>query len=291
MRVGLLHPGLMGESIGASAQSAEDVQVLWASEGRSDASRQRAAKHDFEECETVADLVNASDVIVSVCPPHAAEDVARQVLGHGYSGLYLDGNAISPQRSIKIGSLLAENNINYVDGGIVGPPAWKAGTTWLHLSGPQAHEISEIFADSVLITNMLGDKIGAASGLKMCFAAYTKGVTSLLCGILATAHQLNVSEALIQQWADKGNGLDTRAPRDVREVTQKAWRFVGEMEEISATFQHAGLPGEFHQAAADIYRRISGFKGAEELPDLQTVLEALVNGSDDMAEIRTALGE
>ena len=69
MRVGLLHPGLMGESIGASAQSAEDVQVLWASEGRSDASRQRAAKHDFEECETVADLVNASDVIVSVISP------------------------------------------------------------------------------------------------------------------------------------------------------------------------------------------------------------------------------
>ncbi len=291
MRIGLLHPGLMGESIGASAQSAENVQVLWAGEGRSEGTRQRAARHGFEDCDTIANLVAASDLIVSVCPPHAAEDVARQVLGLGYSGLYLDGNAISPQRSRKIGSLLATNKISYVDGGIVGPPAWKGGTTWLHLSGPRAQEISNIFAESVLIANVLGDEIGAASGLKMCFAAYTKGVTSLLCGILATAHQLNVSEALIQQWADKGNGLDTNAPHNVREVTQKAWRFVGEMEEISATFKHAGLPGEFHQAAADIYRRISGFKGAEELPDLQTVLEALIDGNEDESKVRTALGE
>ena len=84
----------------------------------------------------------------------------------------------------------------------------------------------------------------------------------------------------MEQWRIEGSGLDENAPRRARTVTAKAWRFAGEMEEIAATFEGAGLPGGFHQAAADVYRRLAGFKDAEETPALDEVLDALRDGDE-----------
>ena len=51
------------------------------------------------------------------------------------------------------------------------------------------------------------------------------------------------------------------------------------MDEIAATFRAAGLPGEFHDAAAEIYARLAQFKGAEALPELDAVLHALMHAA------------
>ena len=110
----------------------------------------------------------------------------------------------------------------------------------------------------------------------------------MLCAILATAEKLEVRDALISQWSNIGNGLDQRAPRDACNVTQKAWRFVGEMEEISETFRQAGLPGGFHEAAAEVYRRMSQFKGQNTVPELDAVLSVLNAAEDDFGPIRAA---
>jgi len=288
MKIGLIHPGLMGVSIGAAAQSHSDVEVIWASEGRSRETRERAAKQGFTDVGNLAELVLLSDLIVSVCPPHAAEHVAEQVAQFKFSGLYVDANAISPQRSVDIESILSEQGVQYVDGGIIGPPAWSPGTTWLHLSGSQAQNVEEFLSHGDLQCNVLGEKIGQASSLKMCYAAFTKGSTALLCAILGTAEKLEVRDALIEQWSASGNGLDQRAPRDVCNVTQKAWRFVGEMEEISETFRQAGLPGGFHEAAAEIYRRMSEFKGQKALPELDDVLSTLIAEQEEAVPVRAA---
>jgi 3-hydroxyisobutyrate dehydrogenase-like beta-hydroxyacid dehydrogenase len=264
----------MGISIAASAQNS-GCEVYWTSEGRSQGTVERAAKFDLKNCGTLAELCETCTVIVSVCPPHAAEAVAQQVLDCSYKGLYLDANAISPQRTLRIGQTVTEAGAAFVDGGIIGFPAWKPGQTWLYLSGRRAQEVADCFSSGPLETAIIGESNDRASALKMCFAAYTKGTTALLCAILATAETLGVREELQHQWSRNGSNFTVQAVNQVRGVTAKAWRFAGEMEEIAATFREAGLPGEFHAAAADIYRRIADFKDAPATPPIEDVLAAL----------------
>jgi len=272
--VGLLHPGQMGISVGASIRKS-GRDVYWASEGRSSKTKDRAESQDLTDAKTLQALCDICTAVFSVCPPHAAEDVASQVASCGFSGLYVDANAISPQRSIRIGERLTASGISYVDGGIIGGPAWNPGTTWMHLSGDKAADAADCFSAGPMETNVIGPDAGKASAVKMCFAAYTKGTTALLCGIMATAEALGVRETLFEQWNRPGTGFAEQSIRQARGVTAKAWRFVGEMEEISSTFDGAGLPGGFHAAAADIYRSLDQFKDSPELPSFEQVLSAL----------------
>lgn len=275
LNVGFLHPGAMGISLAASAQNSGHA-VYWASEGRSQQTHERAAKYGLLDAQTLAALCGTCDVIVSVCPPHAAEEVAAQVRERFFRGLYLDANAISPRRTARIGQAMAEAGIAFVDGSIVGGPAWEPGRTWLHLAGVEAQRAAVCFSAGPLETCIIGEEIGKAAALKMCFAAYTKGSTALLCAILATAEELGVRRELEAQWSRGGSDFARQTQGRVRRVTAKAWRFAGEMEEIAATFQGAGLPGGFHTAAAEVYRRIAHFKDAE-TPPLTDVLEALID--------------
>jgi 3-hydroxyisobutyrate dehydrogenase-like beta-hydroxyacid dehydrogenase len=273
-RIGFLHPGAMGISIAATAQRSGH-EVYWASEGRGLATRERATQHGLHDAGTLAKLCATCSIIVSVCPPHAAELVASEVVACGFSGLYLDANAIAPQRAIQMGQAMQQAGIAFVDGGIIGGPAWEPGT-WLYLSGPRADAIAACFAAGPLATKVLDTTIGRASSLKMCFAAYSKGTTALLGAILATAEHLGVREALEQQWTHDDADFAADTNRRVRQVTAKAWRFAGEMEEIAATFRDAGLPGDFHAAAAIIYRRLAQFKDSPATPALDDVLGALL---------------
>ncbi len=275
--IGILHPGAMGVSVAAAARTGGHT-VYWASAGRSAATAARADAAGLTDAGSVAAVCQQSAIILSVCPPHAAEDVAREVAARGFRGLYLDANAIAPERVTRIGAALAAAGIDLVDGGLIGPPAWKPGTTTLALAGPRAAEIADLFSGSPLLTHDLGPAVGQASALKMCYAAYAKGTTALLCAVLATAEQLGVRPALFREWARDGENFGAQAEQRARSVTAKAWRFTGEMDEIAATFRSAGLPGEFHAAAAEVYRRLADFKDADELPSFEAVLAALAAG-------------
>jgi 3-hydroxyisobutyrate dehydrogenase-like beta-hydroxyacid dehydrogenase len=271
--VGILHPGAMGISVAATMiNSGHDVH--WTSEGRSEESKQRAAEHRLTDVGILAVLCQQCDVIVSVCPPHAAEEVADSVLAHGFQGIYLDANAISPQKALRIAEKMRDAEVDFVDGGIIGGPAWKPGETWLYLSGQRANEAAQLFAAGTLEVEVIGDQPGKASALKMCYAANSKGATALLCLVMAASESLGVRDDLERQWTRQGDSTPQLQHR-VRKVTEKAWRFAGEMEEMVTTFEAIGLPGGFHAAAADLYRRMEGFKNAEALPELIEVLDAL----------------
>jgi len=168
-----------------------------------------------------------------------------------------------------------------VDGGIIGGPAWTPGTTWLYLAGPCAARVAACFAGGPLEVRVLGEGIGRASALKMCYAAYSKGATALLCAALAAAERLEVRPELQERWEhDEREGAAKKATQRLRRVPDKAWRFVGEMEEIAATLHAAGLPRGFHTAAADVYRRLAGFKDAPAAPALEEILTALLQAED-----------
>ena len=252
------------------------IRSLWASDGRSDESRLRANEQGLVDAGTLEGLCEVCDVLVSVCPPHAAEELASAVIKAGFQGTFLDANAIAPQKSVQIGKKMAAAGIEFVDGGIIGGPAWQANRTWLYLSGKKASEIEAIFEAGPLETEVIGAEIGKASALKMCFAANTKGTTALLTAVVGAAEALGVRDDLERQWSRYNPDFVGETHQRVRQVTQKAWRFAGEMEEIAATFEGAGMPGGFHGAAHEIYERLAFLKGREELPDLMEVLAALI---------------
>ena len=282
-RVGILHPGNMGIFVAASAQNS-GCEVYWASEGRSDQTRERAAKFQLGDAGTLTQLCETCSILISVCPPHAAEDVADQVLARGYTGLYVDANAIAPQRAARIGERMVAAGVAFVDGGIVGGPAWESGETWFYLAGEQADTVASCFSAGPLNAGIVGEEIGKASALKMCYAAWTKGSTALLSAILATADAFNVWENLRVQWDRDWPDFAERAVNRARRVTAKAWRFAGEMEEISSTFASAGVPGEFHAGAAILYGRLAHFKDAPETPSLEDVLDSITGAGEDRPE-------
>ena len=273
--VGLLHPGEMGAAVGAAAR-ASGALVLWAAEGRSAATRKRADKADLRDAGTLATLAGRCSILMSVVPPAAARDVAGSVIAAGFRGTYLDANAISPGRSREIGTMVAAAGCTYVDGGIIGGPPSKPGTTRLYVSGADASRALALFAGGPLEVVDLQAEIGAASALKMAYSAWTKGSQALVAAVLAVAEAEGVSESLKREWALSQPDLARGASDRTRSVTAKAWRFVGEMLEIAETMQKAGLPRGFHEAAAEVYGRMARFKNAAERPALADVIAGLL---------------
>src|SRR2546425_11719312 len=133
-RVGILHPGNMGITIAVSAANSGN-DVYWVPEGRSRHTRERASRACLKDAGTLARLCEICSVIVSVCPPEFADEVAGQVVACSFRGVFVDANAISPQRVQRLDRRMRAAGIDFVDGGIIGPPALKRGTTWLYLSG------------------------------------------------------------------------------------------------------------------------------------------------------------
>lgn len=219
---------------------------------------------------SLADLATAADVIISVCPPGAAAAVARDVVATGFDGIYVDVNAISPASARKIGAAFD----HFVDGGIVGPPVQSAGSTRLYLSGEEAPQIADLWAGSLVETRIVDGGPGAASAVKVCYAAWTKGTAALLLTIRALAAAEGVQDALLGEWATSLSGLAAQSERAATGSAPKAWRFVGEMDEIAASFAAHGLPDGFGSAAAGVYDRLAGFKDATGVT-LDAVIEAL----------------
>jgi len=240
--VGLLHPGEMGAAVGAVLRG-QGTRVVWASEGRSEETRARAEAAGLEDVVSVADVAG-SDVVFSICPPHAALEVARSL--EGFGGIYVDANAVSPATAAQVAEIVDE----FVDGGIVGSPPREAGTTRLYLSGAQAETVAELFRGSPLDARV----VSSASAVKMAYAAWTKGTAAMLLAIRELARREGVEEALLEEWALSQPELPDRHARAERSAQAKGWRWVGEMEEIAASFEADGLPGGFHRAAAEVYR-------------------------------------
>jgi 3-hydroxyisobutyrate dehydrogenase-like beta-hydroxyacid dehydrogenase len=239
--VGLLHPGEMGSAVGAVLRS-QGFRVVWASEGRSVETRTRAEAAGLEDVESV-EAVAQSEVVFSICPPHAALEVARSAT---FDGVYVDANAVSPATSARVAAAVGE----FVDGGIVGSPPREPGTTRLYLSGERAGTVAELFDGSALDARVVSN----ASAVKMTYAAWTKGTAAMLLAIRELAVREGVEAALLEEWELSQPELSERFARAERSAEAKCWRWVGEMEEIAATFEAAGLPGGFHRAAAEVYR-------------------------------------
>jgi 3-hydroxyisobutyrate dehydrogenase-like beta-hydroxyacid dehydrogenase len=252
MVVGLLHPGEMGAGIGRELRAAGH-EVLWAGAGRSPETAARAGAAGLQDAGDVGSLVARAGVVLSVCPPHAAVELARTV--GPLQGVYVDCNAIAPATARQVAGLTGPRT---VDGGIMGrPPSDDGGSPTLALSGPGAAAIAGLFAGSRVRARVIGDEVGAASALKASYAAWTKGSAALLlaCGALARAE--GVADELLVEWEHSHPQVPAAAERAAAGAHGKSWRWIGEMEELAAAFASAGLPDGFHRAAAEVYERLA----------------------------------
>jgi 3-hydroxyisobutyrate dehydrogenase-like beta-hydroxyacid dehydrogenase len=271
--IGVLHPGEMGAALATQLRQGRRT-VLWASTGRGDDTIRRAEDADLRDACTVEEVVGSSDLILSVCPPHAALDVAGSVAG--FTGIFVDANAVSPATAHEIADVIEEGGGRFVDGGIVGPPPRDGVPTRLYLSGHEAARVAGLFEDTVVQARVLSDEPGTASALKMVYAAWSKGTAALLLAIRAVARAEGVEDALLDEWQESIPELPERSLRAATSAGRKGWRWVGEMEEIASTFAAARLPDGFHAAAAEVYRRMPKLEGVDAADALDRIVDALL---------------
>jgi len=279
--IGLLHPGEMGAAV-AACLTGRGYQVLWVPAGRGPASQARAAAAGLtaaagpDAAGQAADLARRADIILSICPPHAALPTARAVAAAGFTGIYVDANAISPAKACDVQTVVQAAGGRYVDGGIIGSPPVPArggdgdaagagpGGTRLYLAGGPAGgkaagpatEVAALFEGTCMNPEILrNERPAGASALKMAYAAWTKGSAALVLAARALARAEGVEDSLLVEWSLSQPGLEGRTQGAARSAAAKGWRWVGEMEEIAASMTADGLPGGFHQAAAEVFRR------------------------------------
>lgn len=251
-RVGLLFPGEMGALIGAAVQG----EVLWTSKGRSEATTQRAEAAGFRDVGSVSELVAQSEIVLSICPPAIAEDVAVEVFDRGFEGLFVEANAITPARVNRI----AESG-RCVDGSIIA----RTGVN-LYLSG-EADDVAEaaaLFPGGDVTAVLLTGGIGAASALKMAFGGWNKIGVALATQAYAIARAYGVEDALAAE------GVESQG---IVRASGRAWRWAPEMEEVADTAAALGLPDGMGRAAADLFRRWG--KHRDEPAELDRLLDDL----------------
>jgi 3-hydroxyisobutyrate dehydrogenase-like beta-hydroxyacid dehydrogenase len=256
----------MGAALGSALKTHAGV-VIWADGGRSYSTAKRAELADLTAVPDVAALARRADLIVSICPPHAAWEVAEQVAAAladrapASWPLYLEANAVAPATVRRIGELLGADRV--VDGAVIGPPAWERGQSVLWLAGSRAAEVAELFAGSPFEARLLtggsaegrGGEVGAASALKSCFALQSKALPAIWAALAEAAERAGVSEALHTELARVGVDLPGKLAALAASAGSKAWRWAGEMDEAADAFLELGVPDGFSRAAAEVYRR------------------------------------
>jgi len=254
--VGILSPGDMGSAIGRVLHE-HGLEVVTCLEGRSELTRLRAREAGFREVASYDDLVREADLLLSVLVPSealaVAERVAEAVRRTGASLVYADCNAIAPRTVAEIAGVLTEAGCTFVDAGIIGGPPGAGGGTRFYCSGPDCSGF-ESLREHGLDVRVVGPTIGQASGLKMVYAASTKGTTALWTELLVAARLLGLEEALAAEL--EGSAVARQVMRGIPSMPRRARRWIGEMEEIAKTFEDLGLTPLMLQGAADLYRLV-----------------------------------
>ena len=251
--VGLLHPGRMGAAIGRELTTA-GVRVLWCSTGRSEASARRAEQAGLEAVSELTTLLERVSMVISLCPPAAAEATAASVREAGFSGLFVDANAISPEGAQRIAADVAGEGIRTADGCVIGPPPRGAEATHLYLSGRQQDldAVADLFTDTAVVPIRMEGPVGDASALKMAYGSYQKAACAL-AGVAQALGRVHGVEAHLTEEARRLAKSPLATPEYLIGVAAKAWRWAPEMREVSETLAAAGLPGEMAEAAAAVF--------------------------------------
>jgi 3-hydroxyisobutyrate dehydrogenase-like beta-hydroxyacid dehydrogenase len=266
--VAVLSPGDMGHSVGEVLR-ANGLRVVTCLKGRSDRTRQLASEAGFEDLPDLEAVVTESDLIMSILVPGAARDIAGQVAGAlratGAGVLFADCNAVAPSTARDVGSIIESAGGRMVDAGIIGPPPTRPGNRF-YASGPGADELATLNQHGLDI-RVLPGSVGQASGLKVCYAALTKGLQALGLELLVAADAMGLHDELAREQAESMSAVRGYLERITPTMPPKAHRWVSEMEEIAQAFADLGMTPRLFEGVADMYRLVAETPIGRETPE------------------------
>ena len=282
-RVAVLAPGDMGHAIGRMMVEG-GLRVVTCLAGRSDRTRALAGKAGIEDLGSLESVLDTAEVVMSVLPPSRSietlEALAAAAQGAAGRPYVWDLNAVSPETARRGAEIAAAAGLIFIDGGIIGgPPHPGRGSPRLYASGEEAPEMMRLVGTGLDVRALEGG-IGAASAIKMCYASLTKGLTAIATQSFTAAARNGVAEALIVEMESSQSALLSFAERFVPSMPPKAYRWVGEMEEIADTFEAAGFDRRMFDGAAEVWRKV------ERSPLGSEVVEARTAGTSLLEVVR-----
>ena len=267
--VAILSPGDMGHAVGR-ALGEHGLEVITCLHGRSERTRGLAQQAGIRDVPSLKEVVSEADLVLSILVPAEAANLARQVAEAlrvtDANAAFADCNAVSPQTAETMNDVIGQAGGRFIDGSIIGGPPGRGTPPRLYVSGPHAAIMSELDGKGIDVRPM-GDAIGRASGIKMCYAALTKGTAALYTALLTAAELLGLSDELRSEFESSQPEAYELMEARVPGLAAKAFRWVGEMEEIAATFDHVGVTPYIHQGAAEVFRSLSETPFALETPE------------------------
>ena len=204
----------------------------------------------LEDAGDVEELCRRCEILLSICPPHAAVDVAREA--SGFTGIYVDANAIAPDTA-------RDDRRRYSRGSSTAASSGRPRTSRARRASTSPAERQRRSPRSspgrTSTPESISDEPGAASALKAAYAGWTKGSAALLLTVRELARAEGVEDALLEEWRLSIPELEERLAGAERSARRKGWRWIGEMEEIAHSMAAQDLPAGFHEAAAEVFRR------------------------------------
>ncbi|MFG2424033.1 DUF1932 domain-containing protein [Streptomyces sp. NPDC048448] len=276
--LGILHPGSMGAPVAAQARRS-GAEVLWCPAGRSRSSKERAERYGLTPVHALSEMVERADIILSLCPPAAAEDVARSVAACSYAGIYVDGNAVSPATMANISAIVQRSGATAVDGSVIGSPPSDSKSPRLYLSGPAAalRPVALLFEGSSVQARLLSGGSGQASALKLSYSSYQKASRALAAVAYALASDHGVEAELLDIAAGRSTNYLAETAYFPK-TAARSWRWGAEMKEAAHALEETGLPSDLADAAAAVMERWASLKDTS--PDLTLVLQELHTGPE-----------
>ena len=252
--------GEMGAGVGGRLRE-RGAEVRTSLSGRSAASAERAKRHGLISVENDAALVRGADFVLSIVPPGEAVALAKRLApalaAVSRKPLYVDCNAISPTTMEEVAGIVDAAGAACVDAGIIGgAPRADAPGPRFYASGPAVSRFAAL-GDWGLDVRVLDERIGTASALKMAYGSLTKGLTALAATMAMGATRAGVADALRRELADSQPALDAWIKRQMPRMFPKAYRWVAEMEEISAHLGADTPGGEIYCGIARLYEEIA----------------------------------
>lgn len=268
--IGVMSPGDMGQAIAARLKQS-GLEVFAALSGRSERTKRLAADAGIGDLGVLKELVAKCDLIISVLNPGEALSVARATANAmkatGRAIAYADLNAVSPQTAHEMDRLIAGAGGMFIDGGIIGPPPrGEKDRPRIYVSGPYATIFDQIRHPNLLV-RVLSERVGDASGVKMCYGAMTKGTTALAVELLMAARKLGVEQALEKELRESRNDVFEWQMKNIAVMPPKAYRWVPEMQEIAKTFGELGMTRRIFEGATDMYELIAATPLGKETPE------------------------
>jgi len=257
--VAIMAQGTMGAGIGKRLhESGATVRTLLS--GRSAASAERAHAAGMQPAADETALLAGADFFLSILPPDQAANLARRLVpalaALATKPVYVDCNALSPQTVERVAAIVAPSGAKFVDAGIIGGPPRPGYSPAIYASGPAAGETA-VLRDWGIDWRVIDGPVGAASGLKMSYAGITKGTTAIAAAMLLGAARFGCGEALIAELSKSQPEMLKRMQRNIPTMYDKAYRWIGEMEEIS-DFLGANKPSsDMYAAIARLYEYLA----------------------------------